>query len=211
MRLLLCKELILIVLAFICAYPSTIIFLATPLAKPMMELLTPLLMDPNLDPAAIVLEEAAVIQAIMPMFLIYIPILLAVSIPIFYHFRMANYLIMDTPGCGAIAALVGSVKLMRRNCVKLLKLDLSYWWYYAALTVIASISYTDLLLSVLGIASPLSPELTLLTTYGIYCLLQLGLDYLAKPQVEVAYALVYDSLKPASQPQSLSVRHPWED
>jgi uncharacterized membrane protein len=117
-------------------------------------------------------------------------------IPLSFWFRMVNYVIIDKPGMGAIAALRESRKMMRGNCLKLLKLDLSFFWYYAALAAVTAIGNADLWLPMFGVTLPMSADVAYFVFYAVFLVLQFGIYYFLRNRVEVSYALAYDAVKP---------------
>jgi uncharacterized membrane protein len=154
-----------------------------------------------------VVDEAAVMElipAMIPLFIIAIVIALILVISVSLRFRMVNYILIDKPGIGALAALRESRRMMRRNCMKLLKLDLSYWWYFLILLAVSMVGNADLYLPLLGVELPMNPDFAFFFFFILYLALQLGAWYFLRNRVEATYALVYDSLKP-QEPQSNGV------
>ena len=111
-------------------YLSMQIFILTPWADPLLDLLTPLVTEAGANAAAL-MDEAMMDQALqlmVPMLVIYGIVCCVVLIPILYGFRMATYVLLDDPNGRAFAALRTSKQMMRRNKFRLFKLDLSFWW-----------------------------------------------------------------------------------
>ena len=105
------------------------------------------------------IDDAAylqLMQAMAPCFVICGILVLILGGPIFYSFRMTNYVIIDKPGMGALMALRESKKMMRGNRLQLLKLDISLWWYYLASAAAMAVCYGDVLLPLLGVELPVS-------------------------------------------------------
>ena len=132
------------------------------------------------------------------------------AVPVFYRSRMVRYLIMDNPDLGGIRAVLMSGKMMRGRWLRLFKLDLSFWWFYGLELLLGVVSAGNLLLPMLGVALPVSDGVAY---WGFQLLAgagELGLYYLARPKLEVTYALCYEAfLQPEDpKPQKPAV-HPW--
>ena len=147
----------------------------------------------------LVLEEAVYAQfaqLIWPAYLICGVILVLLALPIAYSYRMVNYVIIDKPAMGAMAALRESKRMMRGNRLQLLKLDVSLWWYYAAMTLATVVCYGDSLLLLMGVELPFSAEVGYFLFYALYLAVTALIYYLMLDRVEVTYALAYDAVKP---------------
>lgn len=186
-------------LAFIALYFGVQLFLFTPAATELMELLTPYLSDSTALQSGIVLDEAttaAIAKAYIPA-LIICGVLYAVAlVPITYWFRMTNYILLDEPKVGAFTAMRLSRVMMRYNCFDLFKLDLSFWWYYLLQLVLAVICYGDMIVQVLNISLPWSQDISFFLFYILSLVGQVVLFYFTRNQVEVTYALAYESIRP---------------
>lgn len=173
-------------------YLSMQIFILTPWAKPLAELLLPFVTAGNTN-----LDEATVLQAgemMIPMFIMFGVIYLAVVIPLAYRFRMANYALMDAPRAGAIAALRESRKMMQGNCVHLLKLDISLWWFYLLDVLVTALCYGDLILPMLGIELPFSSSVSTYVFYGLYLAALFAVSYFLRNSVETTYIMAYEAI-----------------
>ena len=171
--------------------------------KRLMELAEPLL---NLDPNAWMNDPALANQlmdAMMPLLLIYLVLYLVVIVPISFHFRMASYLLADQPRCGAFAALKGSFQMMRRNCLKLLKVDLHLWWYHALVFLAGLIAYGDWILSWLGISLPVSGEVAFYVFQIAYLAALFAVYYFFRNRVELTYIMAYEALRPKEKQNSV--------
>ncbi len=192
---------------FASVYIASMLFVMTSWGTAFMEKLAPMMSDTSLLSPEMVLDEAAVMElapSMVPMFLMFAAIACLFVIPAAFRFRMANYLIIDKPGMGAIAALGESRKMMRRNCLKLLKLDLSYWWYFLILLAVSLVGNADLWLPLFGVQLPMSPDVAYFVFYVLYLGLQMAAYCFLRNRIEVSYALAYDALKP-EEPQTNSV------
>ena len=180
-------------------YLAAMLFLATSWGRSFMEILTPILTDASLLDAQLVLDDATAMEltyAMIPMLIMALVISFLLILPFAFRLRMADYVIIDKPGMGAFAALQESWKMMKGNCGKLLKLDLSWWWYFLVLFAIAMLGNGDVWLSVLGVALPISADAAYFLFYAVYLALQLAAYYFLRNRIEVTYALAYDAVKP---------------
>lgn len=181
-------------------YASMFIYMVTPLSRGMMTVLTPLLSGGEaMDPVSILSDSqiyAQIVGSMLPLFVMFLVIFCLVAIPIAYRFRMADYVLIDHPEMGAFAILRESRKIMRGNCLNLLRVDLSLWWYYAAIVLVTLIGYGDVLLPLVGLSFPWSEDAVFYLFFALYQLLQLGLCLWLRNQVETTYALSYDAIRP---------------
>ena len=180
-------------------YLASMLFVLSPWSAAFYEQAAPLLSQTTLLSSQVVMDEAAVMElipAMLPMFIIATVIALILVLAVSLRFRMVNYILIDKPGTGAFAALRESRKMMRRNCLKLLKLDLSYWWYFLILLTVSLAGNLDLYLPLLGVELPMNTTFAYFFFFIVYLALQLVVYYFLRNRMEVTYALVYDSLKP---------------
>ena len=174
-------------LIFACYYAAYTIYLMTPLSKDLMTAM----MGTDLDAMMAAMEEA-----LLPIGLLMLPPLLVVGLWFSYRIRLVNYVLMDAPGVGAMAVIRRSWKLMKGNFGKLLKLDLSFWWFYALEILLMLVAYADMLLPLIGIELPW-PELV--QTYAplvVYQLLILLLYWWRGSQIQLTYACFYEAALP---------------
>ena len=73
-------------------------------------------------------------------------------------------------------------------------MDLSLWWFYAALLVISLVCYGDLLLPLLGISFPWTDTVSYYLFYILSLALQFALYVFATNRVNAVYAVAYDAL-----------------
>lgn len=180
-------------------YVASMLFVLSPWSAAFTEQAAPLLSQSTLLSPAAVPDEAAVmalIPTMIPMFVIVLIVVCLLVVPTAFRFRMANYIIIDKPGIGAMAALRESRKMMRGNCMKLLKLDLSYWWYFLVLLAASMVGNADLYLPLLGVELSMNPDFAYFFFFALYLALQLAVYYFLRNPMETTYALAYDSLKP---------------
>ncbi|MBQ3194123.1 MAG: DUF975 family protein [Oscillospiraceae bacterium] len=184
---------------FVSIYLGVMVFMMTPFSEPAMEVLMPFISDATVLSSDIVLTDGAaeqLSQAITPAFVFCGIFLCLLGIPVLYNYRMVNYVIIDKPALGAMAALSASKRMMRGNRIALFKLDVSLWWYYLAMTLATVAGYGDTILPMLGITLPGPEMLWYFVFYAVYLLLILGIYYLLRSRLEVTYALAYDAVKP---------------
>ena len=195
LRLMLLRYLIYCSIAMLAIQFAVGVLSLTPLAAPATQFLldnAELLTSAAVDEATVL----ALMDAMMPLMAVSFAVTLGVLAPFFYSFRMADLRIMDDPKCGAIAALVGSARMMRHNRLAVFKLDLSFWWYYLAQGLLTALVNGNLILSMLGVPLPISEDISLLLFLTAGLLGQLALYYFFRAHVEVTYAKAYQSLFP---------------
>lgn len=199
-RLSLTKGLIFMGLGIATLYASVLIFMLTPLSRKALELLTPMVEGASiLSSGSIVLDDAtfaAVSQTMTPAMVIWAAVYALLAVPLLYRFRLDQYIIIDKPGIGAIAALRESRKLMKGNCISFFLLDVKQWYYYLATAIATAASYGSVLLAVLGLELPLSPIAGYLIFTALYLVLMFLIYRYLRGQVETVYALAYDSIRP---------------
>lgn len=205
-------------IGFISYYLCFQIYLMTPLAVPLYDLLLPMTQDTTILTTGLVLDEAtmfAMLDAMLPALILWLVVFELLSLVAYYQLRMMNYLMLDDPGMGAFAALRTSRAMTRGSRNSLFKLDLSFWWFYALEFLLAVIAYGDVLLSLLGVTLPFSGTVGYFLFYILYLVGQLVLYLWCKNPVQVTYALAYDTLRqtPKEEPPSTPapVTHPWKD
>lgn len=176
-----------------CYYVAMTVFLMTPMSGSLQTLVAPYLNDPNAlltDPAL----SAAVMDASIPMFVIFLALFVILALPMVYHFRLVNYALLDNPKAGAFAALRRSKFLMHGDRFNLFRLDLSFWWFYAAQTLLSVICYGDVLLALLGVKLPFSDTTGFFLFYILSLALQVTLYTFTRNRVAVTYVNAYESL-----------------
>ncbi len=170
---------------------SSFVFAMTPLAKDMTQLLEQMMKDPSFAPSEEQLLDAA---------LAYLPFwgiaLAALLIPVSYRLRMMDYVLMDEPKLGAFYALRLSLSMTKGNCLKLLRLDVSFWWFYLLELVTSLVYYGDLVVQLTGVETGLSAQAMLFIACAAGLVLQAGLHIWRRNRVAAAYAMVYESLMP---------------
>ena len=199
LRCILLEGVILFAIAFGGIYIATMLFMLTPFSGRVMEVLSPVLENVTLLSPEMVLDEALydqLMQAMIPAFVMCAIVVAAAAIPVLYRLRMACFVIIDKPGIGALAALRESRKMMKGNCLKLFKLDVSLWVYYAGCVVASILCYGDVLLPMMGVRFPWSDTVSYYLFFALYLAVQFAVYYFLKNQAEVAYSIAYDSIRP---------------
>ena len=205
--------------AFGCAYAASFIFAMTPYSQKMMQYLTPFMNDGatmvQVLEALMTLpmEELLVMSAVyMVMFGV---LFLLVFLSMHYKFRLADHLVMDQPNIGAMRALFYSSRLTKNKRWALLKLDLSFWWFYLLMGVSTVVCYMGLLLPMLGIRLAMTGDVAVMVFYVLSLLVQLVLFWQGKAYVQTTWAAAYETLcrqletpeTPKAQPNT---KFPWE-
>lgn len=187
---------LLLVVVTMLFYLSMQIFLLTPLAAPLVELLTPIA-EAGVD-AATMLDEATLnvaFKEMIPLFILYGVLCCAVLIPMSYRLRMATYILLDDPQGKAMRAVRTSFRIMRRNGIRLFKLDFSFWWYHLLVLLASLVSYADMLLPMMGIQLPINETISFYLFYFIYLAMLFAIYYFLRNGVEITYAKAYDAIR----------------
>lgn len=209
LRLLLFQSVIYGIIGFGSMYLSIYIFLLTPYADPFYAAMEPVLQNTSVLNSSIVVDgamAAAVSESILPMFLIWALVLVVFGLPMYYNYRMSNFCLAENPRRGALAAIFGSRRMLRRNRFALFRLDLSFWWFYGLQILISLLCYGDVLLSLMGVRLPFDPTFTYYFFFILSLILQIVTYYFFMNRVYVAYALAYQSLK--EPPQAAEMKQP---
>lgn len=136
-------------------------------------------------------------SAMLPIILIY----LVALVPLLWYFsctyRMVDYLLIDRPQLGAFGALRESRRMMQGNMKMMLRVDLSFWWYYLLQALVSVLVYLNMVLALFSIGLP--PEVLYWSTVVLYLAADFALRYFFSNKVAVTYALFYDSLCPKQE------------
>ena len=183
-------------------YVSIYIFLMLPLSSSFYKIMMPLVNDMSIMDTGLILDDATLMAAsseLAPMVWIFLAVFLLAFLPIYYQHRMVMFCLADEPRAGAFRTLRSSCRMMRRNCFALLKLDLSFWWYYLLQAAVTIVCYGDVLLPVLGVALPWSGTVSYFVFYIISLAMQFVIFYFFMNRVNVTYAVAYEALRPRPQ------------
>jgi len=173
------------------------IFLLTPWSDGFLDIVLSLSESTTVLNPEIVMDDttlALATEAMMPMMILYFGLYLLFLIPVSYRLRMANYALLDAPQAGAFAAIWASVKMTRRKCLQLFKLDLSFWWYYLLTVLVSIVSYGDVFLPLTGIALPMNETAAYFLFYGLYLAGMFAATYYLRNSVECTYISAYASI-----------------
>ena len=198
LRLMLLEGLLMGVVFMFVFYVALLLLFMTPLAEPIYGVLEPVMESLMADPYSAMDEalKGSMMEAMMPIALCSLGLCLIVLLPLIYRLRLTQLRLMDDPGCGALAAIGTSLQLTKGNCLKLLKLDLGFWWFYLLEGTVAAISYGDSILPMLGIALPISADTAFWLFYVVALAVQVLLYAAFHNRITATYALFYDSLLP---------------
>lgn len=176
--------------AFISSFITSSLVMFTPAATAIYDATAKMDSTGQTDLAVLLGEDY--LPVMLTIGVLFVLVFLAVSIPVFYRYRMVRYLIVDRQEPGALRAMLRSQMLMFRRKWELAKLDLGFWWYYLLLALGAVVAFGDWILQAAGVTLPFSDT----TAYWIFLcsglLIQLIVKILAGPKVAVTYALRYE-------------------
>ena len=202
-RLVFCQGLLYLLLFIVAMNIGSIIFMATPLAKDFYALVVPLMQDTEAlydamynDPVFL----GQIFRAMLPVFPIVGVLFLAGAAPIFYRYRLSRFCLLDHRYLGALAAMSQSAQMSKGRRMALLKLDLSFWWFFLGQLLCSALAYGDMILDLLGIALPWSATVNSYVFYCSYLVFQGILYMLFLNRVQTTYAVAYDALRPQPQP-----------
>lgn len=203
LRLYLLQTLLYFLVTMVAMQVASLVYMLTPWAAPMVELLEQMAADPTflqtgMLPAA-TLETMA--PMLLPIYIIFGIVLLVLAAPVFYRLRLAPYVVLDGGCRGALAAMGRSNRAMRGNCIAFFKLDLHLWWYYLLQLACAAVAYGNVILPFIGIQLPMGADGAFFLCYGIYIVSTLVLDWRFRARVETVYACAYDRLCPPETPE----------
>lgn len=187
-------------------YLAVQIFLITPLSNATLDILMPLMADTTILSSGVLQLDMEttwrLAEAMIPMFILSAVICAALCIPLMYQFRMVKYVLIDKPALSSWGVLKESRKMMRKRCIQLVKLDLSFWWYWLLLIGAGILCYADAVLAWMGIQLPLSAEISYFLFYILFLAASLLIYYFFRNRVEVTYALAYEQFKPEEKQDS---------
>lgn len=171
------------------------IYLLTPFSNRLVLSKMPLVEAGELTTEAMLSLWSTAYQVLLPVTVLYVVAL----IPLLWYFsavyRLVDYLLIEKPQLGALGALHESRRRMRGSMRMLLRVDLSFWWYYL-LQAATKVLYPGLILAALGVTLSVSPTVFLVAALVIYLAADFAVRYFFSNRVAVTYALFYDSLCP---------------
>ena len=182
---------------------GSMIFMLTPFAQAVYDLVLPLAMDTDALYNALYSDPAFLNQmfhAMLPVFPIVLVLFLVVAAPVFYRYRMVRFCLLESPGHSALAAMAESSRMTKGSRWALVKLDLGFWWFFLGQMLCSVILYGDVLCEKLGVALPVGGTAAYYIFYITGLALECGLYYLALNRVHTTYACAYEALRPQTQP-----------
>ena len=189
--------LVITAISFICLYAAFTVFLMLPLSDGMAEQMQTFLQDPQAYEA--VEESVEQMNALLMPHMTWIMgifgvLFIGLGIPALYRCRISEYALMDN-GKGAFVALRDSIKLTRGHVKDMLKLDLSFWWFYLMQIVITLVAYGDQFLPAVGVGLPINETVAFWVFYGVSMLGQFLVTWLFALKYQTSMALLYLRLK----------------
>lgn len=194
LRVKLMQGLIYGLIGMVCFFLGYYIFMLTPLSDPLYAILETIDFSSAMTQTEFILDDAtmmAILDAYTPMLLIFLVLFLVAGIYFSYRFRMATYLILDHPEMRAMETLHMSTYQLRGHTAALVKLDISFLWFYALDILATMLAYGDYLLPLFGVQLPMSAEVAYFVFLALSLACQAGLFIWARNRVEVTYAAFY--------------------
>lgn len=194
LRLTFSKLLIYIGIGFFCFFLGYYIFMLTPLSDPLYAVIETINIDPTMLQTEVMLDDAtfyALMDAYEPMMLIILAMFAVAGICVSYRYRMATFLILDHPQLRGMETLRLSGYQLRGHMKALVKLDLSFLWFYALNWLFTLAAYGDFALALLGISLPIPAEVAYFAFLILGLAGQGALFIWARNQVDVTYARFY--------------------
>ena len=191
-----------LMMGFITIQVAYIIFMLMPFSAGFMELVLPLVSDPNAFYNALYTDEALysqVAMSLLPMIPIWLALMCFTAAPFFYSCRMVNYVILDRPGTGALMAMGESGRMMHGSRGALFRVDLGYWWFHLAHFLLNSFLFGSMLLLLMGFSASVTETLIICGMMAVCLLVQGLLNFFFLNRVETTYATAYDALRPRPQ------------
>lgn len=189
-------------------YASSFLYMLTPWGRELMAQLTVLLEQSgaNLSEDAL----ASLASHAIPMLILGGVIFLVAALPVFYRMRLSRYLVMEGQS-RALRAILESFQLTKGCWGCLFKLDLSFWWFYAAQILIGLLGYGDILLELAGYPLPWGEALRFFLPYVAYLALHFGFQIWQKNRVDVTYAYAYEALRQPDEPNPQPNTPSWDN
>ena len=193
MRLSLLQSLLIMAVGILAVQLGGLLFSLTPWAEPAMNAVLAL---STMDPA--VLTEAdvlALLDHMLPMYLIAGILFLLGMIPVLFRLRMAMFCLLDDPNGRAMAAIGTSNRMMRRRFGPMLKVDLSQWLYYAGTFLVLLVLSSTLILPLLNLPLPMDATAYYLLISIAAAVLQFIIQVTLRNKVEATYLTAYNRLR----------------
>lgn len=191
-------------IAFGVFYAALAVFMVSPFSNRFMNAMTPYVSEPGVTPEMLLANDAlldSLFGTLTPMLIIYAAMYLPLVIFFSYRYRMTDYIIVDKPGTGAVAAMRESRMMMRGNALRLFKVDLSFWWYYLLRALATVLLDLDIILAIFGVALRVATEVSFFGCAILYLAADFCINYFFMNTVSVTQALAYTSLVPKEEKQ----------
>lgn len=208
LRLLLLEGLIYFAVVLVAMQIGSFLYMMTPFSAQITALTEQLVASGAVDSEALNQLIAALdYETLMSIFWSMLPFMaipaVVVIIPLSYRLRLAEFVLMNEPQFGALYAILQSFRLMKKNCLRLLRLDLQFWWFYVLEILVQVLCYGDLILPLMGVELGMNGVLASFLFYALALVCQVGLYVWKKPQIITSYALFYDHLLPREAPEEM--------
>lgn len=205
LRLKLLTTMLFVGLSIVCSNIASFLFIATPWAAPLMAEIENI-MSQELSDAAFAEALLGMRQdLVVPLMIIFSICFLIGALLLFYRIRLAEIWLMDHPGKGALVALLNSRKLMQGAWKGMLKIDLSFWWFFVLELLVSALGMGDTILNYLGVSMSTDAFVTYLVFFSLYLWAHLMLYWWKKNDVSVAYAHAYLTLCPEKTEETTKV------
>lgn len=185
LRLYLLKGILLLPLLMVSGYVASFLFVLTPLSQNLTGILEPLMSAEDPLTALSGIPTAQLFEAALPLFVLMGILMCVLFVAVMYRCRLADYLILSGTTNSALMALGLSRQLLRGHVMEMLRLDLSFWWFYGASLVL------NLLMFLPAFVLPASQTILSLVCYGVYLAGTFLLYWKTRAQVETVYALYF--------------------
>lgn len=185
LRLYLLKGILLLPLLMVSGYVASFLFVLTPLSQNLTGILEPLMSAEDPLTALSGIPTAQLFEATLPLFVLMGILMCVLFVAVMYRCRLADYLILSGTTNSALMALGLSRQLLRGHVMEMLRLDLSFWWFYGASLVL------NLLMFLPAFVLPESQAILSLVCYGVYLAGTFLLYWKTRAQVETVYALYF--------------------
>lgn len=152
-------------------------------------------MDPATIQAFVETQDISLItDTVLPIALVCAAIVIVITVFFLFRYRLAFFLLSDFPKIPGSQVLRCSSRMMRRNMKQFLRLDLRFWWYYAAQVLIGLIPSVGVIANLSGTSLPIDSNLMFLISGILHTVLLCALDYSVKNRMIYTYAAAYDRL-----------------
>lgn len=186
---------------------GSFLYMLTPASDVLTQLVEKTTAGGNADPVALQNALAQMdISAVTRLVLGFLPFLLVpillVAIFLSYRLRFANYLLMTMPRPAAFMSVALSMKMTKKNCLAIFKLDLRFWWFYVLELLAVVLCYGDVVLDLFGIHPEGNAIFLSFLFFALGLAGQVALYVWKKPLVDTASALLFTKMLPSEAEES---------